>query len=156
MDHSNMNRNDCRCPGAPRPQPYRQSPAYNHSRRMQNTRTGQNNNQCVCQNEEHKTTCRDEGRGEAPCRDERRSETTCRDERRSETTCRETNRCEASGLKDCTKRDQLYGLPLSMAYIPWQNFRNLYPWSPALDTGTIFSELDFPFERSKCSGRCRR
>ena len=36
-------------------------------------------------------------------------------------------------------------LPLAMAYVPMQKWRNLYPPATALDRGTIFAELDLPF-----------
>ena len=34
---------------------------------------------------------------------------------------------------------------LAMAYVPWQQFRNLYDLDRALQVGTIFAELDKPF-----------
>lgn len=36
-------------------------------------------------------------------------------------------------------------LPLAMAYVPMQKFRNVYEADVALDRGTAFSELDLPF-----------
>ena len=41
---------------------------------------------------------------------------------------------------------------LAMAYIPTQEFRDVYTPCQALENGTIFSELVMPF----CSGGCRR
>lgn len=35
---------------------------------------------------------------------------------------------------------------LAMAYVPFQKFENLYPPEKALDSGTLFSDLDKPFE----------
>lgn len=35
--------------------------------------------------------------------------------------------------------------PVAMAYIPFQQFGGLYDSSKALETGTIFMELDKPF-----------
>ena len=35
--------------------------------------------------------------------------------------------------------------PIAMAYVPWQQFRNLYDLEQALQVGTIFAELDKPF-----------
>ena len=47
---------------------------------------------------------------------------------------------------DCNRgRDMLYGVPLTMAYVPWQNFECTYEPAQALQTGTIFPELDKPF-----------
>lgn len=43
------------------------------------------------------------------------------------------------------KCDVLRGMPLAMAYVPWQNWQNLYDPEKGLCQGTIFSELDKPF-----------
>ena len=40
-----------------------------------------------------------------------------------------------------------------MAYVPWQQFRNLYDLDHALQVGTIFVELDKPFTGK--GGMCR-
>ena len=51
-------------------------------------------------------------------------------------------RCE----DDCSRgRDMLYGVPLAMGYVPWQNFECTYEPAQALQAGTIFPELDKPF-----------
>lgn len=42
---------------------------------------------------------------------------------------------------------------LAMAYVPWQCFSNTYEPDHALETGTIFPELDMPF---LAAGRCAR
>lgn len=34
---------------------------------------------------------------------------------------------------------------LAMAYVPWQHYTNTYEPDRALETGTIFPELDKPF-----------
>lgn len=47
---------------------------------------------------------------------------------------------------DCSRgRDTLYGMPLGMGYVPWQNFECTYEPAQALQAGTIFPELDKPF-----------
>ena len=47
---------------------------------------------------------------------------------------------------DCSReRDMLYGVPLAMGYVPWQNFGCTYEPAQALQAGTIFPELDKPF-----------
>lgn len=46
----------------------------------------------------------------------------------------------------CCAHDLLGGLPIAMAYVPWQEFKNLYPAEKGLCRGTIFEELDKPFE----------
>lgn len=35
--------------------------------------------------------------------------------------------------------------PIAMSYVPWQEFKDLYPAEKALHRGTIFEELDKPF-----------
>ncbi len=39
--------------------------------------------------------------------------------------------------------------PLGIVYSPYQHFRQLYSPDTALTRGTVFSELDLPFEGSK-------
>ena len=51
---------------------------------------------------------------------------------------------KASG--ECCMHDTLRGMPIAMAYVPWQEWKNLYPAEKALHRGTIFEELDKPFE----------
>lgn len=41
--------------------------------------------------------------------------------------------------------DALAGMPLAMAYVPWQMWRRIYDAEKALCQGTIFEELDKPF-----------
>ena len=43
------------------------------------------------------------------------------------------------------KKDDLYGMPLAMAYVPWQKFECTYEPAQGLKAGTIFPELDKPF-----------
>lgn len=39
----------------------------------------------------------------------------------------------------------LNGMPVAMAYVPWQEWHHIYPVGKALCQGTIFEELDKPF-----------
>ena len=41
--------------------------------------------------------------------------------------------------------EQLDNLPLAMAYVPMQKWRNIYEADVGLDRGTMFCELDLPF-----------
>lgn len=43
------------------------------------------------------------------------------------------------------KKDPLAGLPLAMAYVPWQCWGETYKPAEGWDRGTIFPELDLPF-----------
>ncbi len=54
------------------------------------------------------------------------------------------------------KRPNCEDKAITMAYVPWQQFRNLYDLDCALKTGTIFAELDKPFtgKGGMCRERC--
>lgn len=41
--------------------------------------------------------------------------------------------------------DPLAGLPVGMAYVPWQFFQEVYEPDKAIQCGTIFPELSKPF-----------
>lgn len=51
---------------------------------------------------------------------------------------RQTNVC-------CDKDDALEGMPLAMAYVPWQMWRDIYETEKGFSCGTIFMELNKPF-----------
>lgn len=53
------------------------------------------------------------------------------------------NQCESRN--STSWRNELSGLPLAMAYVPWQPFGNTYEPCKALQLGTIFPELCKPF-----------
>lgn len=40
---------------------------------------------------------------------------------------------------------------LAMAYVPWQQWNTPYPMGQGLEQGTIFQELDLPFNYGRCS-----
>lgn len=43
-------------------------------------------------------------------------------------------------------------LPLAIAYVPRQHFGEVYPYREALCKGTLFPELDLPFECYRTGG----
>ena len=45
--------------------------------------------------------------------------------------------------------DDMKGMSVAMAYVPWQQWKMLYDPMEALNRGTIFKELDLPFEAAK-------
>lgn len=53
--------------------------------------------------------------------------------------------CEKESTPSVCMHDLLNGMPIAMAYVPWQEFKNLYAAEKALCRGTIFEELDKPF-----------
>lgn len=49
-----------------------------------------------------------------------------------------------------TGRDELAGMPLAMAYVPWQNYCNLNDDCEALYLGNLFKDLDKDFYGRRC------
>lgn len=43
-------------------------------------------------------------------------------------------------------RDTFEDMPLAMAYVPWQTWQNIYDAEKGFCNGTIFQELNLPFE----------
>ena len=56
----------------------------------------------------------------------------------------------------CAAYDRLTGLPLAMAYLPNQEWEELYGEEEALERGTMFKKLDLPFYPTPCNSRCER
>lgn len=50
-------------------------------------------------------------------------------------------------------KDPIAGMPVAMAYVPWQEWRNLYDARQGFCCGTIFEDLNKPFQGM---GGCRR
>lgn len=50
-------------------------------------------------------------------------------------------------------KDELAGMTLAMAYVPWQKWRDIYDICEGFQRGTIFAQLDMPF---KGRGGCNR
>lgn len=48
--------------------------------------------------------------------------------------------------RDMSSHDRLSAMPIGMAYVPWQVWREIYDAEKALCRGTIFQELDKPFQ----------
>ncbi len=65
--------------------------------------------------------------------------------------------CGPCDCKQKTSRENqaINSLPLAMAYVPMQAFRCLHSPEQALESGTLFKELDLPF-LGGCQGRERR
>lgn len=61
--------------------------------------------------------------------------------------------------KDCPKVNSRCSafeeqFPVGMAYVPMQEFTDIYEEGKALQKGTIFAQLDYPFLIGFCAGRC--
>lgn len=61
--------------------------------------------------------------------------------------------CE-NNLEMGMPQDGCAGMPIAMAYVPWQHFHKSYEPQKALMAGTIFPELDKPFT-GRNGGRMR-
>lgn len=53
------------------------------------------------------------------------------------------------GLNSSDDDEMIENKPIAMAYVPWQKWRMLYESKEALKRGTLFKELDLPFEAAK-------
>ena len=49
-------------------------------------------------------------------------------------------------LDGSDRDDALDGMPIAMAYVPWQSWRHIYEAGKGFHRGTIFEELDLPFK----------
>lgn len=62
--------------------------------------------------------------------------------------------CQMTQVSDCHRHDEMEQLgcdfPLVMAYVPWQQWGDLYEADKGLMQGTIFKDLNFIF----CGERC--
>ncbi len=91
-----------------------------------------------------------ESRSDIPGLDERIGNRLC------DGTLRETD--QSKDMNGCGRDDDGWGLrshPLAMIYSPLQEFREIYAPDVALQRGTMFTELDLPFEGYKGSkGGC--
>ena len=52
----------------------------------------------------------------------------------------------------CSQQETRQPMALAMAYVPWQRWQETYPLEEGLHRGTIFPELDLPFEGKKKGG----
>lgn len=103
--------------------------------RMGNNYNKKMDDGCECRTEE----CRMEDR-------RREKDCGCKTECNQE--CRKTEECNKREEKKscgCHREDSLSGLPLAMAYVPWQEWRKIYDVCEGFHRGTIFEELDMPF-----------
>lgn len=54
-----------------------------------------------------------------------------------------------------TLNDNLEGMPLAMAYVPWQQWQKVFDAHKGFECGTIFEELVLPFcgVKAACSNK---
>ena len=117
---------------------------------------GDRRGDCRCDNDR-----RENGRcGNDRCGDDRRENGRCGESRCNESRCGGEPRYSSEGTS-CSKCTEgicggwgLYDHPLAMVYSPCQSWHEVYAPDVALSRGTMFSELDLPFEPSKCRKGC--
>jgi len=51
----------------------------------------------------------------------------------------------------CNKETTLRDFPIAMAYVPWQDYGNIYAQPQALRNGTMFAELNLDFAGRRCN-----
>lgn len=61
--------------------------------------------------------------------------------------------CGSKPDPDCfpSKKDPIAGMALAMAYVPWQDYKNICPEEEAWCKGTIFAQLDLDFMARRCN-----
>lgn len=52
----------------------------------------------------------------------------------------------------CSQMETRQPMALAMAYVPWQRWQETYPLEKGFHRGTIFPELDLPFEGKRRGG----
>ena len=103
--------------------------------------------ECGCERQERECGCE---RQERECGCERQERECGYERQERECGCERQERecgCERQEERDCgrQRKDRLSGMPLAMAYVPWQEWGDLYCAHKALEVGTVFEELDMPF-----------
>ena len=73
----------------------------------------------------------------------------CQEPERKDCGCEEKTAPKCESRKIC-----LDAYPVGMAYVPWQVWQELYNLEEGFQAGTIFRELDYPWEVGRCA-RCR-
>ncbi len=64
--------------------------------------------------------------------------------------CEKPEKDDDCGCKP-SKHDPVSGMPLAMAYVPWQDYKDIYPEDESWCNGTIFAQLDLEFVCRRCN-----
>lgn len=65
--------------------------------------------------------------------------------RNAQTSCGNYRQAQPQIVVPSCPQDPIEDLPLAMAYVPWQTWRELYDAEKGFCVGTIFKELNLPF-----------
>ena len=76
-------------------------------------------------------------------------------EQRAQQTAPVTTSASASCNTVCSPTEIRQPMALAMAYVPWQRWQETYPLEEGFHRGTIFPELDLPFEGKRKGGMHR-
>ncbi len=107
------------------------------------------NSSCGCRRSSNENRISREGR--SSCRRDRRSD----DWSSGQCGCaRERDEYEGHECESCANDDRMSGFPIAMAYVPHQEWRSVYEAEEALRHGTLFNELNLPFNHSACDKDC--
>lgn len=90
------------------------------------------------------------------CQSDSHSSASCPSASYPSVSCPSESRSSDSKKTCCDNRseyDALKGMPIAMAYVPWQKWCSLYEAEKGFQRGTIFEELDKPFKG--IGGCCR-
>lgn len=60
---------------------------------------------------------------------------------------------QEGAVSQARMQNDMRGFQIGMAYVPWQKWENICGCCEALQRGTIFSGLDFPFMVGRCARR---
>ena len=114
-------------------------------------RMGRSGNNCDCNKMEHgcpkKETCGCEKK-DCDCKKKENDSDHCCCNREKKDCDKAEDNCYPC------KKDEWKNSPVGMGYVPWQCFRMLNDMGDGLESGTIFKELDKPFEVGFCARRC--
>lgn len=96
---------------------------------------------CGCERQERECGCERQESRDCGCERQESRDCGCGCQENRECGCEREEEKECG----CRRKDRLKGMPLAMAYVPWQDWGDLYCAHKALQVGTVFEELDMPF-----------
>lgn len=119
---------------------------------------------CKRRSADGRRNCAGERRDESRSYTERCGCGTVRREERNENSDRERNtenndERRRTTCENCVNDERMRGFPLAMAYVPWQEWEELYDEDTALTAGTLFRALDLPWYQTACgkgNDACKR
>lgn len=94
-------------------------------------------------------------REDAGCRERQEKERGCARQEESRSGMQQEDGCVTKTEPDCdcvpSRQDPLEGMPLAMAYVPWQDYKDICSEEESWCKGTIFAQLDLEFMARRCN-----